>query len=420
MTEQIYLTEVPLISQKKLTALNIFWGGFVIYTLAYVIKTNVHFNLKVGELIQFGGLVLFLSAGIYLANLKIKNGYLLTFYFLNLLWSIIVIARGIHFNYDSVKAMLVDANFGLVIYFAPLILLLPQNFFFFKKLFDAIAILGIFFLLYNVIYIRDLLDRSMETQDVIEYLTKFLGVTCGFILLTYRYHSKKRNLLALGVMLLALLFSLYKARRGLSLICSSILIFSYFLYLFNSKKIVMIIYFSILLLISGIYYASTIYNISNNTLFSFIAKRGEEDTRTPVELYFYSDFKKDDWLVGRGINGEYYCPDIDQDQVTDYRDYIETGYLEIILKGGIVSLVIYLLILLPALFLGLFYSKNVLSKAAAIWILVSLISLYPSTVNTFTLNYLLVWISVGICYSKKLRRLPDEDIKDLLSSPELI
>ncbi len=416
MTEEIYLTEVPLISQKKLIALNIFWVGFIIYTLAYVIKTNAHFNLKVGELIQFMGVLLFLPAGIYLAKLKFKNGYFIIFYFLTLLWSISVISRGIHFNYDSVKAMLLDANFGIVIYFVPLILLLPQNFFFFKRLFDAIFILGIFFLLYNVIYIRELLDRSMETQDTIEYLTKFQGITCGFILLTYKYHSKKRNLLALGVMLLCLLFSLYKARRGLSMICSSILLFSYFLYLFNSKKIVMIIYFSVLLLISGIYYASTIYNINNNTLFSFIAKRGEEDTRTPVELYFYSDFKKDDWLVGRGINGEYYCPDIDQDQVTDYRDYIETGYLEIILKGGIISLVLYLLTLLPAFFLGLFFSKNILSKAAAIWILVSLISLYPSTVNTFTLNYLLVWISAGICYSSELRKLSDNQIKTFLSS----
>lgn len=171
------------------------------------------------------------------------------------------------------------------------------------------------------------------------------------------------------------------------------------------------------MLISGLYYASTIYNINNNKLFGFISKRGEEDTRTPVELYFYSDFKKIDWLIGRGINGEYFCPDIDQDQITDYRSYIETGYLEFILKGGIIYLAIYLLILIPAVILGLFNSKNIFSKAAALWIVISFISIYPSTVNTFSLNYLLIWISVGICYSEKIRRLADEEIEFLLKSP---
>ncbi len=420
MVKETYLEQERLMPRKKLIALNIFWTGFIIYTLAYVIKTNPHFNLKIGELIQFLGFLLLLAAGIYLAEFKIKNRYLIVIFTLYLIWSFTIISRGIHFNYNAVKAMIVDANFGIVIYFAPLILLFPQNFFFFKKLFQAIVILGIFFLLYNVIYVKELLDRSSDTQDVIEYLAKFLGITCGFILLTYKYHLKKINLLALGVMLLCLLFSLYKARRGLSLICSSILLFSYFLYLFNSKKIILIIYLSVLLLIAGVYYASTIYNISNNTLFSFIAKRGEEDTRTPVELYFYSDLKKNDWVAGRGINGEYYCPDIDENQLTDYRSYIETGYLQIILKGGIINLVLYLLILIPAFFLGLFYSKNMLSKAASFWILVSLISLYPSMVNTFTLNFLLVWISVGVCYSKKIRKLSDIEIKNLLMSPELI
>ncbi|MEO8720429.1 MAG: hypothetical protein ABI372_04940 [Ginsengibacter sp.] len=420
MVQEINLEEEFILPKKKITALNIFWAGIIIYTLAYVIKTNPHFNLKIGELIQFIGLILFLPAGIYLTELKIKNRYLAFIFVIYLIWSVAIISRGIHFNYHSVKEMLIEANFGILIYFAPLILLFPQDFFFFKKLFQAIVTLGIFFLIYNVIYIKDLMARTSDTQDVIEYLTKFLGITCGFILLTYKYHSRKKNLLALGVMLLCLLFSLYNARRGLSLICGSILLFTYFMYLFNSKKVILIIYSSILLITSGAYYASTINNIDNNTLLNYIVERGEEDTRTPVELYFYSDFKTNDWVLGRGINGQYYCPGIDVDPPSDFRSYIETGYLQIILKGGMINLILYLLILIPAFFLGLFYSRNIFAKAGSIWILVSLFSLYPSMVNIFTLNYLLVWISVGICYSQKLRRLSDEQIKEFLLFPELM
>ena len=402
-------------SQKKLIALNFFFIGFIVYTLSYVIKGNPHIPIKIGEVLQYIGIVLFIPSASYLIRYRIKNNYLKIIFAIYLIWSISIIFRGIHLNYDSIKTMLVDANFGIFIYIAPFIILFPQKFRFYKNLFDLIVILAISFLLFDVLFIKQLLDRSSATQDVIEYLAKFLSIPCGYILLTYKYHSRNRKLLAFGVMIISLLFALYKARRGLSLICGSILIFSYFLYLVNTKRVVITIYLSVLLVLGGVYYESSIYNINNNKLFSFIAKRGEEDTRTPVELYFYSDFKTNDWIFGRGINGEYYCPNIDKDQLTDYRSYIETGYLEIILKGGIIFLGLYLLILVPAFFLGLFYSKNILSKAAAIWIIISLIALYPSTVNTFTLNFLLIWISAGICYSSELRNLSDNQIKTFLA-----
>ena len=159
------------------------------------------------------------------------------------------------------------------------------------------------------------------------------------------------------------------------------------------------------------------YQTNKNGLFSFIIERGDEDTRTGVEIYLYQDLKMTDWIVGRGINGEYYCPDIEKNQLTDYRDYIETGYLQIILKGGIIRLALYLLIAIPAIILGFFYSKNLLSKASAIWIFIAIISLYPASVEKFYLQYLLVWISIGICYSKKLRYLPDNTLSEFFKRP---
>jgi hypothetical protein len=60
----------------------------------------------------------------------------------------------------------------------------------------------------------------------------------------------------------------------------------------------------------------------------------------------------------------------------------------------------------------LFFSNNALSKAAALWIILWLISLYPSTVTTFTMNYILVWIAIGICYSKLVRNMSDHVLKE--------
>jgi hypothetical protein len=147
-------------------------------------------------------------------------------------------------------------------------------------------------------------------------------------------------------------------------------------------------------------------------VFGFLVERGTEDTRTPVEECFYDDMKERDWIIGRGMAGEYFCPIVEEDaDIKGYRAAIETGYLQIILNGGMISLGLLLLMAVPAIICGIFFSKNILSKAAGFWILLWMLSLYPANVATFSLNYILVWISIGICYSGTIRNMPESVIK---------
>lgn len=67
-----------------------------------------------------------------------------------------------------------------------------------------------------------------------------------------------------------------------------------------------------------------------------------------------------DWIIGKGVVGEYYCPTGATED--GYRQVIETDYLQIILKGGIISLGLLFLIAIPAIFKGLFYSKIYFQK----------------------------------------------------------
>jgi hypothetical protein len=47
--------------------------------------------------------------------------------------------------------------------------------------------------------------------------------------------------------------------------------------------------------------------------------------------------------------------------------------------------------------------------------------MYPGSMTVFSLYYILVWISVGICYSKTLLNLTDEEIaKELLSRDKIV
>jgi hypothetical protein len=46
--------------------------------------------------------------------------------------------------------------------------------------------------------------------------------------------------------------------------------------------------------------------------------------------------------------------------------------------------------------------------------------MYPATPFGFSLNYILVWISIGICYSSKLRGMSDDTIKEIFSGKKKI
>jgi hypothetical protein len=334
-------------------------------------------------------------------------------------WIFLLIIRGYNdlSNFDFLKGFLFDPNYGGMFYFVPLILFFPSQTIFYKRVFDIIFLFGIFYFLFDIIFIKALLSSGNSNQDslgIVE-LSSDLSFPCGFILLTYKYHSNKRVVLAAAAMLVSLLFAIIRARRGLIIMTSSIILFAYLIYFFTSKHKLLTLYLSFFVVIIGIIYMVHLYKPEKNPIFSFILERGDEDTRTGVELYFYDDMKGKDWLIGRGINGEYFCPDMEPNQITNFRHVIETGYLQAILKGGVLYFGLILLITIPAIIKGLFFSKNLLSKGAAVWIFLALISLYPATVITFSLRYLLVWISVGICYSKSIRNLPDNKIKELLS-----
>jgi hypothetical protein len=182
--------------------------------------------------------------------------------------------------------------------------------------------------------------------------------------------------------------------------------------MYARKTKVINIVISVFLVLIVSYSGLKVYEKNRKDTFSLINERIGDRTRTQVEQYFIRDFKPKDWIIGRGMNGEYFCPGVNEGdgRISIYRSVIETGFLQIILNGGIISLTLLLLITIPAIIKGLFYSRNLLSKAAGIWIILFFLYAYPGMPAIFSLNYVLVWLSIGICYSQEIRNLSDIQI----------
>lgn len=407
------------ISNKVLRSFNFFWLGFIIYTAAFVMFTAMETQLILNK-IQLVGLALLLFGSVGLIQFKFDSQYLKVLYILYTGWLLYTISRGFKFDRVFLFENLFSAWYGIMPYFVPVVLLFPKNIFYLRKLFTTIVISGVIFLVYSLIYRGQLMyaGEDLTSQAFMEIFSKTLSIPCGFLLLTYIYQPKWRRLFAFFTVFVTLLLALIRGRRAITLMNMSYLVFFYLIYLYVNKIKFTTLVFSLFLVTllgaAGFKY----YSDNKKGTFSVLTSRIGEDTRSAVEVCLYDDMKTEDWIIGKGMLGQYYCPGVDEasteNSFTDYRNMIETDYLNIILKGGIISLGLVLLITIPAVIKGIFYSKNVLSKAAGIWILFWILDLYPATVTTFTLNYVIVWICVGICYSSTIRNMPEEDVKKIL------
>lgn len=230
--------------------------------------------------------------------------------------------------------------------------------------------------------------------------------------------KNKRKYLVVAVFgIITLLITLICARRGATLTIGIIFLFSACLYAKNISYKYISIYW---LLIVGIVFGGfMIYHQQSNTLFKNMTQKGLYNSREIVANYFEKDmFNSSDIWFGRGLNGMYYCP---QRYVVDgkyeyvkYRYSIETGFYHLILKGGIIFAVLHVIILFSAVIKGLFFSRNMVVKAFALWILLSLIELYPFGWPSFSIKFLLVWIGACICYDKAFLIMSNEQICKVL------
>ncbi|MBN2522178.1 MAG: hypothetical protein JXB24_02840 [Bacteroidales bacterium] len=403
-------------NKKNSLLLNLFWLGFIVYITSYAVSSTSQISYILVNVLQILGLALLFPSAVMVMQFRIENKYLRTLFILYVFWLLAVVIRGISFDYDSLKQMFFNPLRGALVYFVPLVILMPFNAMFFRKLVGVIMFLGFCFLVFSIASYKQLLFplNYYLSQGIFENYSQHLSLPLGFVLLTYIYHTNSKNLFALFLMILTFLLAVFRARRGMIFMSFNIIFLAFLVYQWvNKARVVRIVLLGFLIIIAA-YAAMNLYENNRRDTFSLITERIDDDTRSEVETYFYRDFKIKDWIIGRGINGQYFCPGVEdgEGRISIYRSVIETGFLQIILNGGIISLLLFMLISIPAMLKGLFHSNNLLTKAAGIWILLFYLYAYPGTPGIFSLNYILVWISIGVCYSHQLRYLTDNDILD--------
>ena len=280
------------------------------------------------------------------------------------------------------------------------------TFFYFIKSFYILSLVFLFFSIINPYLIT---HRSTAEAYILSF-----AFTAGFLFLNARYVSKKVTWVAVLSLLIGIISFTYLARRNAIASFAGLLLFGlYFIFRnLSASKFIRLIPLFVGIIIIFLLGTDKI----PNSFFIKINERLTEDTRSDVFYNYFRGMEKD-MNFGKGMGGTYYSP-IDEMETDDgviygaveNRDVIENGYLQLLLNGGYLQIILFGLMLLPAAILGIFKSTNQLSRACGVVIVLWLIDMSVYGMPRLVLQYILVWMAVGICYANSFRNKTDDEI----------
>ena len=238
----------------------------------------------------------------------------------------------------------------------------------------------------------------------------------GFLLLTWyqqKYYARMIGLI--GFLTYGFIAFLSLARHGLLTFLYTILIFLVIRQfqvkdMFRKIKGVYIYAFAVLLIV-GMQIVTINYSeyVQNKT--ALLEKKLVQDSRSPVikEFIDYVTNNPKLMLVGSGALGTYKTQLFLYVGITQ-RDNIENGYLQLVHKGGIIMLVLFLALSVPAAYMGIFFSLNWFTRITGFIVLGRLIDMFTYGLPWTDPSYMIFWLSVGACLNPCLRRMNNKDI----------
>jgi len=345
---------------------------------------------------------LFLNQGLF-----IYRKWNLVLFILLFSVSTLIIVRG---NYSVGAKTLLTGKLlnqtSILAYMMPIVIVLLCNRISFRSILNVFYYSMLIIIPIWITSVTNLVQADYKGEAIGSYLPYF-----GVVLILFRNKiSRYKRWVVYSIYFIYLILMTLNARRNVMLSLSILFIVAFFYgnysKIIHNKKVKAILFGSIILL--GLL-ISINWNMLSNSIFKRVLDRGLEDTRSQVEMLFLMDMSSSpasEWIFGRGIDGTYFQMSQDEETMefnTD-RIVIETGYLNLILKGGILFVLVIILFLFTAV-IDAFKTKQSLMKGIAFILLFYLIDMYMTNpVSFFSVKQIMFWFLVSTCmqYSQKI------------------
>ena len=343
-----FLTFIRLDFRKYSTSVNVIWILYTLYSI-YVI-TNFNGNYSLNNVLRYTYLpsgFMFYLAPLFVAQFSYKDSFPILLRFIYKQSVIYVVLLGLCLSYDIIQNVSSDKVLnhleGLQLYIGG----------------------GLIFLVFFI----DLLTKAQR---------KFVWIAVWVTVITAAFFARRA---ILATYVLGVVFYII----GKTISTRSF-----------SRKIQYILFFSILFVAAGYILFAFV-----ESLFPALAGRLEDDTRTGVELEVLDLLERSGkYLTGLGINSFYYSEYVDE-----MRDGCETGYLNMIMKGGIVYLCLFYLLCLPVLIKNIFKKRKSRFRIMCVLyaFLVIIVGNGASSTFSFSIRYITFIFIIFYLYNKDMQ-----------------
>lgn len=399
--------------------------GVLVYTIAPMLTSLIGLSPQLALLLQLPALVMIL-AGILLSHSngsKMYESKGMNFMFmLYMILCLIMYIRGYSLSERNASLnfngkLYIIFGDGLYILWALMPLVVKSTFphFSLKSIVSVGSWICFVISCLTVFKLPSLMQNSLmlatgmtDSANAFQYAR--VSETFAPLMMCFAYLNPKRRKMMLFSYSINILVIILMARRG-ALAMSGLLIV--FMLLLTYPKMTglkrMATTIGIILFVCAF-----VFFLDDSSIFNYLSSRGLEDTRAGVNetlLAQMSDWEK---IFGKGLNGKYYMPLRQNEFYDGWRYGCETGFLNIVLKGGYLMAFVYIFLLLIPAIQGIFKSKNSFCKGGGLYILWTLIYLYPFGVLDFNLSFFFVWMWVMLCSRRVIREMSDNEIQETL------
>ena len=275
----------------------------------------------------------------------------------------------------------------------------------------------------NLIIPLSLVLFFLGTKSLPEFTSR-LALPISLLIVFIPYLKKINQFIIIFVSLLILFYDQSVRMHSVSIIISFLITLFYYFNISNKKYynllVILLFMTPIILILSAIIYKFDIFNFfyELGNLNSY-----ENELLANTRSFLYIDiFNSTDsifkLIFGSGASASYESYLFSQSNsllFEEGRYGTEVGFLNYLLKSGVIGFILFSLLLFYPINLGINHSNNILIKLISLkltfnWFFMFLE--YPFVVN---MSYFLIYFIIGILSSSELRKLDDNQIKKLIN-----
>lgn len=280
-----------------------------------------------------------------------------------------------------------------------------------------------YFYTLNVLLFIYLVIATIVSLFFLRYfeLQLFLLFPIFYLIVTIPMRATWEKLFILLVSISIVVFSLTNRAGVLRILLSYSIVMAYFVmhYLNIKSNALKILVFCILL----IPLISLYLGVKGQSIFQMTLGQNEgaysqldpyADTRTFLYYEVFQDLSYNKaFLLGKGMNAGY----LSEAFQTYSRPVVEVSFLQVILKTGIIGFLLYISIIVSAIFKAIGKAKNLFIKSLGLLLASYLIMMFIENQIAYNLLNVVIWLVVGMCHSDELRGMDDKTIRSLFIQP---